>query len=217
MSLVEAVSTPCAAVHSEWSRWRSRTGPQPLHHNHTAGKTFHTCIMQTWASRLRVRWCSWLSHLSHILVRTGGRRFEPGSNHFAICSRLWRAAGDQGNQAVAASASGHGDCANESARSSAPFTSPLLLSPPPFLLAMASLDKNDASNPLDEDAPAQPISVPDSGDTGESGKLKMIVQLVKKCLGVKDIAAMYVHLLTRLYSSLRQSTIQAVVSPCIAT
>ncbi len=58
---------------------------------------------------------------------------------------------------------------------------------------MASLDKNDATNILDEDAPGQPISVPDSGDTGESGKLKMIVQLVKKCLGVKDIAAMCVQ------------------------
>lgn len=45
---------------------------------------------------------------------------------------------------------------------------------------------------IDEDAPDAPISVPDSGDTGEGGKLKMIVQLVKKSLGVKDIAAMYV-------------------------
>lgn len=45
---------------------------------------------------------------------------------------------------------------------------------------------------VDEDAPGPPISVPDSGDTGEGGKLKMIVQLVKKCLGVKDIATMYV-------------------------
>ncbi|KAI0711396.1 hypothetical protein C8Q76DRAFT_623128 [Earliella scabrosa] len=55
-------------------------------------------------------------------------------------------------------------------------------------------DKNNAVNPLDEDAPGQAISVPDSGDTGESGKLKMIVQLVKKCLGVKDIAAMRLSL-----------------------
>lgn len=46
--------------------------------------------------------------------------------------------------------------------------------------------------PVDEEAPGPPISVPDSGDTGEGGKLKMIVQLVKKCLGVKDIAAMFV-------------------------
>lgn len=38
------------------------------------------------------------------------------------------------------------------------------------------------------------ISVPDSGDTGEGGKLKMIVQLVKKCLGVKDIASMRLSL-----------------------
>lgn len=46
--------------------------------------------------------------------------------------------------------------------------------------------------PDDDDAPGPPISVPDSGDTGEGGKLKMIVQLLKKSLGVKDIAAMYV-------------------------
>jgi oxysterol-binding protein-related protein 9/10/11 len=45
---------------------------------------------------------------------------------------------------------------------------------------------------VDEDAPGAPISVPESGDTGEGGKLKMIIQLVKKCLGVKDIAAMSV-------------------------
>ena len=41
-----------------------------------------------------------------------------------------------------------------------------------------------------EDEPAQAVSVPDTGDAGESSKLKMIVQLVKKCLGVKDIATM---------------------------
>ncbi|KAJ3755961.1 hypothetical protein EV360DRAFT_48797 [Lentinula raphanica] len=39
-----------------------------------------------------------------------------------------------------------------------------------------------------------PLTVPDSGDAGEGGKLKMIVQLVKKCLGVKDIAAMRLSL-----------------------
>ncbi len=61
-----------------------------------------------------------------------------------------------------------------------------------FVSAMASLDKHDVAAAIDEDAPGQPISVPDASDTGESGKLKMIVQLVKKCLGVKDIAAMYV-------------------------
>ena len=43
---------------------------------------------------------------------------------------------------------------------------------------------------VDSDAPGPPISVPDSGDTGEGGKLKMIVALVRKSLGVKDIAAM---------------------------
>ena len=45
------------------------------------------------------------------------------------------------------------------------------------------------SNPVDD---GPPISVPDSGDTGESGKLKMIVQLVRKCMGIKDIASMCV-------------------------
>lgn len=45
---------------------------------------------------------------------------------------------------------------------------------------------------LEDDAASQPISVPDSGDAGESGKLKMIISLLKKCLGVKDIASMYV-------------------------
>ena len=67
---------------------------------------------------------------------------------------------------------------------------------------MASLDKNHAINALEEDPPGQPISVPDSGDTGESGKLKMIVQLVKKCLGVKDIAAMCVHAALSTLSSM---------------
>jgi hypothetical protein len=45
---------------------------------------------------------------------------------------------------------------------------------------------------IDEDAPGLPISVPDSGDTGEGGRLKMIIQLVKRSLGVKDLAAMFV-------------------------
>ncbi|OSD08767.1 hypothetical protein PYCCODRAFT_1448910 [Trametes coccinea BRFM310] len=58
---------------------------------------------------------------------------------------------------------------------------------------MASTDKNDVGTPVDEDA-GQAISVPDASDAGESGKLKMIVQLVKKCLGVKDIAAMRLSL-----------------------
>ena len=46
-----------------------------------------------------------------------------------------------------------------------------------------------------DDSP--PISVPDSGDTGESGKLKMIVQLVRKCMGIKDIASMWVSSVQR--------------------
>ena len=51
-----------------------------------------------------------------------------------------------------------------------------------------------ANSPIEEDTP---ISVPDSGETGEGGKVNMIVQLVKKCLGVKDIAAMFVLFVVR--------------------
>ncbi|KIP10835.1 hypothetical protein PHLGIDRAFT_125333 [Phlebiopsis gigantea 11061_1 CR5-6] len=47
-------------------------------------------------------------------------------------------------------------------------------------------DEIDTSEP--------PVSVPDTGDTGESGKIKMIVSLVKKCFGVKDIASMRLSL-----------------------
>jgi oxysterol-binding protein-related protein 9/10/11 len=53
-----------------------------------------------------------------------------------------------------------------------------------------------AADPIvdDPDAPGPPISVPDSGDTGEGGKLKMIISLLKRALGVKDIAAMRLSL-----------------------
>jgi hypothetical protein len=59
----------------------------------------------------------------------------------------------------------------------------------------SKLDDTPAVPPVDDpilDAP--PVSVPDTGDAGEGGKLKMIVQLVKKCLGVKDIASMRLSL-----------------------
>jgi len=69
----------------------------------------------------------------------------------------------------------------------------------PFLLAAQRLFPHDisimvtkqqvASDTVDD---GPPVSVPDSGDTGESGKLKMIVQLVRKCMGIKDIASMWV-------------------------
>lgn len=48
--------------------------------------------------------------------------------------------------------------------------------------------KEQATSDAVDDGP--PISVPDSEDTGENGKLKMIVQLVRKCMGIKDIASM---------------------------
>lgn len=59
---------------------------------------------------------------------------------------------------------------------------------------MSSISKKDpAMPPLDDEEDAA-VSVPDTGDAGEGGKLKMIVQLVKKCFGVKDIATMRLSL-----------------------
>ena len=52
--------------------------------------------------------------------------------------------------------------------------------------------KADPAGSIDQDAPGRPFLVADSGDTGDGGKLKMIGQLVKKCLAVKGIAAMFV-------------------------
>ena len=52
---------------------------------------------------------------------------------------------------------------------------------------------------IDEDAPGPPISVPDSGE-GEGGRLKMIIQLVKRSLGVKDLAAMFVRFINIAFS-----------------
>ncbi|KAI0341339.1 hypothetical protein BDW22DRAFT_1396871 [Trametopsis cervina] len=46
----------------------------------------------------------------------------------------------------------------------------------------------------DEDTNEAAVSVPDTGDGGDGSKLKMIITLVKKCLGVKDIASMRLSL-----------------------
>src|SRR5688572_22426735 len=54
---------------------------------------------------------------------------------------------------------------------------------------MSSKTQDSAPHPEDV-----AVAVPDSADTGEGGKLKMIVTLVKKCLGVKDIASMRLSL-----------------------
>lgn len=50
----------------------------------------------------------------------------------------------------------------------------------------------ESSAVVAEDEVAATPVVADTGDTGESGKLKMIISLIKKCLGVKDIASMCV-------------------------
>ncbi|KAH8101780.1 hypothetical protein BXZ70DRAFT_931897 [Cristinia sonorae] len=59
---------------------------------------------------------------------------------------------------------------------------------------MATATDKDRTDAVEDEVTEQAVSVPDVGDTGESGKLKMIVQLVKKCLGVKDIASMRLSL-----------------------
>ena len=56
-------------------------------------------------------------------------------------------------------------------------------------------DEDDVPAPPPEDEVGETTVVQDSGETSEGGKLKMIVQLLKRCLGVKDLAAMYVSLL----------------------
>lgn len=58
--------------------------------------------------------------------------------------------------------------------------------------AIVKIPSGEVLEDDDSEAPGPTISLPDSGDVGEGGKLSMIVQLVKKCLGVKDIAAMSV-------------------------
>jgi len=49
---------------------------------------------------------------------------------------------------------------------------------------------DDPNSQVYDTQPNAAVAIADSADTGEGGKLKMIVQLVKRCLGVKDIAAM---------------------------
>jgi oxysterol-binding protein-related protein 9/10/11 len=49
-------------------------------------------------------------------------------------------------------------------------------------------DDNPTLSSEDADAQAAAIDVPD--DTGDGGRLRMIVQLVKRSFGVKDLAAM---------------------------
>ncbi|KAJ7636907.1 hypothetical protein FB45DRAFT_907678 [Roridomyces roridus] len=58
---------------------------------------------------------------------------------------------------------------------------------------MTSIEGDDPQVVVDDEAPGPPISVPDSGE-GEGGRLKMIVSLVRKSLGVADIAAMRLSL-----------------------
>lgn len=77
--------------------------------------------------------------------------------------------------------------------------------------------KDSGSVDTDVEPPAGPISVPDTGDHGEGGKLKMIVQLVKRALGVKDIAAMCVVLFLSTSSLTHHPPTQAPLSPSIAS
>ena len=78
--------------------------------------------------------------------------------------------------------------------------------------------KDSGSVDTEAEAPAEPISVPDTGEHGEGGKLKMIVQLVKRALGVKDIAAMCVDALSLSTLSLTHlPPTQASLSPGITS
>lgn len=61
-------------------------------------------------------------------------------------------------------------------------------------------DDDPSTQQFDDTAGSSAVAIAET-DASEGGKLKMIVQLVKRCLGVKDIAAMCV---------LRCSTIQEI-------
>jgi hypothetical protein len=77
-------------------------------------------------------------------------------------------------------------------------------------------DSSSVDTDADTEISGEPISVPDTGDHGEGGKLKMIIQLVKRALGVKDIAAMCVVALS--FNALSHtSTHQAPVSPSLTS
>lgn len=62
--------------------------------------------------------------------------------------------------------------------------------PVPPSSTLPIMSNTDPETIIEDDVATPAVSVPESGDTGEGGKLKMIVGLVKKCLGVKDIASM---------------------------
>ena len=51
-------------------------------------------------------------------------------------------------------------------------------------------DDDDVPQPPLDDEAGETTLVQDTGETSEGGKIKMIVQLLKRCLGVKDLAAL---------------------------
>ena len=55
---------------------------------------------------------------------------------------------------------------------------------------LATQDDHPSIAPEDTEAHAAALSIDVPEDTGEGGKLRMIVQLVKRSFGVKDLAAM---------------------------
>jgi hypothetical protein len=55
---------------------------------------------------------------------------------------------------------------------------------------LATQDDHPTIAPEDTEAQAAALSIDVPEDTGEGGKLRMIVQLVKRSFGVKDLAAM---------------------------
>ncbi|OCB86848.1 hypothetical protein A7U60_g6021 [Sanghuangporus baumii] len=63
-------------------------------------------------------------------------------------------------------------------------------------LRVSNGDTKDDANEENTVEPDQDVAalVPDTGETGEGSKLKMIMQLLKRCLGVKDLAAMRLSL-----------------------
>jgi hypothetical protein len=66
---------------------------------------------------------------------------------------------------------------------------------------LATQDDHPSIAPEDADAQAAALSIDVPEDTGEGGKLRMIIQLVKRSFGVKDLASMCApnHLSTNVH------------------
>lgn len=75
-------------------------------------------------------------------------------------------------------------------------------------------DDNHPTTEVYDDETNDPIAAQSVPDNGEGGKLKTIMSLLKKCLGVKDIAAMYTMTFLPEGAHVLLQLLKADFSPC---